>query len=244
MDEHTDNQFPAVVEGSIGGAAIQTVNGRDLHRFLEVGRDFSNWMKARIDHYGFVQGVDFEVFAGIGENSSGGRPSKEYVLTLDMGKELGMVENNERGRQVRRYFMECERRAHQPLNLDDPSVLRSLLLQNVEKVERLEARVEADKPKVGFYDRYVNADGLYGFQNAGRALECQPNLFTRWLKQDYVFYQGTALVPRVRYIQMGIFEVKSEIVDDKVRPRSWITAKGLEYFSKRVPDTIRMRRAA
>lgn len=94
----------------IGGREVDVVNARDLHAFLEVGKDFSTWIKDRIRKYGFEENQDFEVFTKIGENPQGGRPSLEYHLTLDMAKELSMVENNERGRQARRYFIEVERR--------------------------------------------------------------------------------------------------------------------------------------
>lgn len=136
---------------------------------------------------------------------------------------------------------QLERQAADPVTvLNDPAVMRGLLLTYSEKVLTLEARVAADKPKTSFYDAYINADGLYGLQNAGRALGCHPNKFITWLKQDYVFYQGSALVPRVRFIQMGIFEVKSTIVDDKARPKAFITPKGLTYFASRVPDRLKM----
>ncbi|SSW68491.1 antA/AntB antirepressor family protein [Achromobacter agilis] len=96
----------------IGGQAVPTANARDLHSFLEVGKDFSTWIKDRIDQYAFVEHQDFEVFTEIGENLRGGRPIKEYVLTLDMAKELSMVERNAKGKQARLYFIECERRLH------------------------------------------------------------------------------------------------------------------------------------
>ncbi|EJU34700.1 antA/AntB antirepressor family protein [Capnocytophaga sp. CM59] len=91
----------------------RAVSARELHQFLEVGRDFSNWIKGRIEEYGFIENQDYEVFAQIGENSNGGRPSKEYALTLDMAKELSMVEKTEKGKQARRYFIEMEKIALQ-----------------------------------------------------------------------------------------------------------------------------------
>lgn len=94
---------------AIGASSVQTCNARDLHDFLEVGRDFTTWVKDRIEQYGFEKGRDFEVFTDSGENPSGGRPAKEYAITLDMAKELAMVERNEKGKQARRYFIECER---------------------------------------------------------------------------------------------------------------------------------------
>lgn len=96
---------------------VQTVNARDLHRYLEVGKMFAHWIKDRIKQYGFVEGADYVVFAETGKNLQGGRPATEYHVSLDMAKELAMVERNERGRQARRYFIECERRLHaSPVN--------------------------------------------------------------------------------------------------------------------------------
>lgn len=247
MDEQ-NTAFPVVVTGLIGRETVQTVMGRDLHAFLQVGKDFSTWMKDRVSQYGFTEDVDFITYQDVRSPKSGSAKSRsvvatEYAISIDMAKELAMVERNDQGKRARQYFIECERRAKSvdPVAaLNDPSALRGLLLQNVEKVIALEAQVEADKPKTSFYDQYVNTDGLYGLQNAGRALGAHPNKFTAWLKKDYLFYQGTALVPRVRFIQMGVFEVKSEIVDEKARYRTFVTAKGLSYLSQRLPDTIKL----
>lgn len=67
----TNIKFPAVMEGAIGSETIQTVNARDLHAFLEVGRDFSNWLKDRIEQYGFIENVDYVLtVAKIGERKN------------------------------------------------------------------------------------------------------------------------------------------------------------------------------
>jgi phage anti-repressor protein len=122
---------------AIGGEPTSVVDARELHTFLNVGRDFSNWIKDRITKYGFEEGKDFEkvllkfgenpqVVAKSGENPQGGRPTIEYTLTIDMAKELGMVESNEKGRLIRRYFIEVEKeRRHSLAALPDPEdVLR------------------------------------------------------------------------------------------------------------------------
>lgn len=86
----------------------QAVNARDLHAFLEVGRDFSNWMKDQIERCDLTENQDYEVFAEKGENSKGGRPSKEYALSISAAKEISMMSQTEKGKQARRYFIACE----------------------------------------------------------------------------------------------------------------------------------------
>lgn len=78
----------------IGGDTTQTINARDLHAFLEVGKVFAAWIQDRIQQYGFLENQDVEVFSDSGKNLNGGRTAKEYAITLDMAKELAMVERN------------------------------------------------------------------------------------------------------------------------------------------------------
>ena len=95
---------------TINGVAVETVNARELHSFLESKQDFSTWIKNRIEKYEFVENQDFVVFHKKMENPNGGRPSHEYYVSVGMAKELAMVENNEKGSQARRYFIECEKK--------------------------------------------------------------------------------------------------------------------------------------
>lgn len=95
--------------GILDGIEQPLVDARTLHAFLEVGRDFSNWIKARIFDYDFVENQDYVLtLAKKGERQN--VIVHEYHLTLDMAKELAMVERSERGRQVRRYFIALEKR--------------------------------------------------------------------------------------------------------------------------------------
>ena len=107
------NELIQMTERQIGDDVIQTVNARDLHAFLEVGKDFSTWIKGRIEQYGFVGHHDFVTFDAAPQNGGAGNRGHrvEYAITLDMAKELAMVERNDKGKQARLYFIECERRA-------------------------------------------------------------------------------------------------------------------------------------
>lgn len=93
---------------TIDGNTIETVSARELHSFVESRQEFANWIRNRIEKYGFVESQDFLII--LSKTPSGGRPSQEYFITLDMAKQLAMVENNDRGMQVRKYFIECEKR--------------------------------------------------------------------------------------------------------------------------------------
>lgn len=79
----------------------KAVSARMLHAFLGSKQEFTNWIKNRIDKYGFVENQDFEVFDNFVKNPNGGRPQKEYALSIGMAKELSMVEGNEKGKQAR-----------------------------------------------------------------------------------------------------------------------------------------------
>ena len=92
---------------TIDGNTVETVSARELHAFLQNRDHFATWIRDRIAQYDFVENQDFVTFS---ENSEKGRPRLEYALTLDMAKELSMVERNEQGKQARRYFIECEKR--------------------------------------------------------------------------------------------------------------------------------------
>ena len=84
------------------------MNGQDT--FLEVQTRFNDWIAARINEYEFIENQDFVSFTENSVKPKGGRPSREYYITLDMAKELAMIERNDKGRQARRYFIECEKK--------------------------------------------------------------------------------------------------------------------------------------
>ncbi|WP_112912428.1 antA/AntB antirepressor family protein [Escherichia coli] len=105
-------QLIPVFNGTIANETTLLVNARDLHTFLGVGKRFASWITERIAEYGFVENQDYILVSPNREikGRGGDRRSKDYHLTLDTAKELAMVERNEKGRQIRRYFIECEKK--------------------------------------------------------------------------------------------------------------------------------------
>jgi len=108
LDKPSQELIP-VHHSMVGTDLVPTVLATELHAFLGVKRDFSNWLKGRISKYEFQENQDFISFRQNGRKPLGGRPSIEYHLTLDMAKELSMVENNAKGRKARRYFIQRDK---------------------------------------------------------------------------------------------------------------------------------------
>ncbi|MBF0140091.1 MAG: antA/AntB antirepressor family protein [Magnetococcales bacterium] len=152
--------LPAVLQSVIDGEEIQTVNARELHAFLEVKDHFRNWIKERIDSFGFVENQDFVSFAEKSAKPYGGRPAKEYHLTIDMAKEISMVQNNAKGQQARRYFIRCEKKLHNVTGLIQSQVdqavkiaMDGIMTSMVERqvVLAVESRLK-DDPRVAVQD--------------------------------------------------------------------------------------------
>lgn len=151
----------AATEGMIGGRSCLVVDGRALHSGLQAGRVFRAWMPGRIDEYGFIDGQDFETHDNLSRpdpDTSKARPQKikDYRLTLDMAKELSMVENNERGRLARRYFIWREQQAlalqpsvsvaeiEQRMMSALGGMFKGILMKRVgERIDKLESSVQS-----------------------------------------------------------------------------------------------------
>ncbi|EFP1395899.1 phage antirepressor Ant [Campylobacter jejuni] len=116
-------------------------NVKFLFYFLEIDTKFADWINRRISHYSFIENQDYiikEVFTGR-------RPRKEYYVTLDMAKELCMVENNEKGRQARRYFIECEKRLK---NLEQEKMQKLAFHQSLGYKSQLKQQKEKYENKI------------------------------------------------------------------------------------------------
>lgn len=143
------------------------VDGRDLHNFLEVKERYNDWFKD-MQKYGFTENVDFISFTGKRVKPQGGRPQVNHALTLDMAKELSMIQRTDRGKQARQYFIAMEKRAKAKQQLPQtPEEKIMLLLQNAnednKKINQIDNRVkdlEHNKPLTpGEYNYISHAVG-------------------------------------------------------------------------------------
>lgn len=141
----------------------QAVNARELHAFLQNKDHFATWIKDRITQYDFQENQDFVIFS---ENSEKGRPRLEYAISLDMAKELSMVERNEQGKQARKYFIDCEKR----LQANAPkSYIEALeaLLESEKQKQALLIEQQQNAPKVRHYDLVADRTNLVNASQVG-----------------------------------------------------------------------------
>lgn len=116
--------LPSISNQSVGDKSVQTVNARELHSALGVGRDFTSWIKGRIDSWGFIENEDYVLtFTKTGERQN--VVVNEYHLTIGMAKELAMVERNDKGREIRKYFISCEQELIEQRKIASDPVIRA-----------------------------------------------------------------------------------------------------------------------
>ena len=228
-----------IEQSTVGGERIPTVDARDLHEFLCVGTALKDWLPRRIQEFGFVQDVDFvRSFLSVDQGGDGRR---HFHLSLDMAKELSMVERNARGKEARRYFIECERRAlavasSQLPDFANPAVAARAWADEVERRMALEHKVEADAPKVKVYERLVDAEGSLCLRDAAKNLQIPPSKLTAWLQVNGWIYRRVGKAGWLAYqekIQSGYLKHKvtpyldEQSGESRVSEQVRITTKGL-----------------
>lgn len=97
----------SITKSEIGTEEVNSVNARNIHEYLEVKTHLSTWIKRAIEKYDFKENIDFSILKSA--NPNGGIDKIDYIVTIDMAKELAMLENNEKGKEIRKYFIKVEK---------------------------------------------------------------------------------------------------------------------------------------
>lgn len=212
----------------------QTVSGRELHAFLEIETRYNDWF-GRMLQYGFIEGTDF---CSKMSESTGGRPSTDHILKLDMAKELCMLARNEKGKQARHYFLEVEREWNSP----EKVMARALYIAN-RKLAETSKQLEEAKPKIIFADAVSASKSTMLIGDLAKLLKQngvdigQKRLF-EWLRSNgYLIKRfGADYNSPTQYaMELGLFNIKETAVTHSdghvtVSKTVKVTGKGQQYF--------------
>ena len=223
-----------------------TPSARALYNYLEVKTPFTTWLARRVEEYGFVEGKDFLTIL---EESTGGRPESDAALTVDMAKELGMVEKTTNGRTVRQYFIWAENKLKElatappaQLPTDFATALR-LLADSVEEKARMQHQIEEMEPKAAFTDAVSVSTGCIPMSAVAKYLKI-PNVgrtkLFRMLREDRVLQGNNE--PYASQIASGHFEVQLQAFEvgskgKRTAGTTRCTPKGLIYLAKKYKQT-------
>ena len=215
------------------------VSARELHEFLESGREFAHWIKQRIEQYGFVETQDYTSFDKIVKRETGGSLRKEYALTIDMAKELCMIENNEQGKKARVYFIQMEKLARQhQISLPTRKELAQMVIDAENKVEALSAHIKETSPLVRYAEAVQKADDTILLRqlakyicNTGKIKVGQNRLF-EWMRNNGYLQRNNE--PYQKYVDMGLFGYHETHVENSghsfTKRTTTVTGKGRVYF--------------
>ena len=213
------------------------VSGRQIHEALGVKTKYADWFNRMIE-YGFTENQDFLLLKNEQQTGRGGHNKVDHVIKLDMAKEIAMIQRTERGKQVRQYFIQVEKDFNSPEKI----MARALLMAD-KKVHKLEAQIEADKPKVLFADA-VSAShtsilvGDLAKLISQNGYKIGGNRLFVWLRENGYLIKRKGSdwnMPTQRSMEMKLFEIKESTITHpdghiSVSKTVKVTGKGQQYF--------------
>lgn len=219
-----------------------TVSARELHEFLEVETPYHKWFP-RMCEYGFRENEDFAVTDIFVHNSAGGpQKQKDAAITIDMAKELCMLQRNDKGKQARQYFLQLERDWNSP----EKVMARALQIAH-KRIHTLSEKIEQDAPKVLFADSVAASHTSILIFDLAKIIKQNgvdmggKRLFA-WMRDNgyLVRRQGTDYnMPTQRSMELGLFEVKETSVTHadghiSINKTPKVTGKGQQYFVNKI----------
>lgn len=217
-----------------------TVSARELHKGLEIKSKYADWFK-NMSAYGFTENIDYFT---VSKNLENGGRTIEHEISVDMAKQICMIQRSEKGRQYRQYFLDLEKAWNTPeqvfaraLKMADQTIAK---LKDTNK--SLAEKIEADRPKTIFADAVSTSHTSILIGDLAKLI-CQNGVQTgqkrlfQWMRENgYLMKTGASYnMPIQRYIEQGLFEVKESSVQNpdgsvRVTRTTKVTGKGQLYF--------------
>ena len=213
------------------------MSGRQLHEALEVKTKYADWFNRMID-YGFAENQDFLLLKNEQQTGRGGHNRVDHIIKLDMAKEIAMIQRTERGKQVRQYFIQVEKDFNSPEKI----MARALLMAD-KKVHQLEAKIEADRPKVLFAEAVSASHSSILVGELAKLLkqngvDMGANRLFNWLRAHGYLIKRNGRdwnMPTQKSVEMGLIRVKETSITHAdghitVSKTPLVTGKGQQYF--------------
>lgn len=221
----------------------QLVSARELHNFLEVTERFQQWFDKKIEKYNFIENKDYigcKFF-----HTQAKQELQDYLLKIQVAKEISMVQNNEKGKQAREYFIKCEEAWNSPeMILARAHQIQSKMLENYkDKVIILEKKIEEQKPKVIFANAVETSKTSILIGDLAKLIKQnghdigQKRLFI-WLRENGFLIKRNGSdynMPTQKAMEMELFEIKETAITHSdghisINKTVKVTGKGQIYF--------------
>ena len=224
----------------------QVVSARELYDFLDVKERFSKFMDRNLE-FGFEENVDYTPYQLVHPQNS--QKIDDFSLTLDCAKEISMLQRSDKGKQARKFFIECERLVNERIikprtHLEVLDSERVLLLQNIEfekQIEEQKNKIEQDKPKVVFADSVIGSSNSILIRQFAKDLcddnfEIGQNRLFEWFRENR--YLNDQNEPFQCFVSQGLFEVITRAIGSGTETfttkTTKITGKGSIYFANKI----------
>lgn len=233
-----------LIEINYENADRPTVLGRDLHEVLEVKTKYADWFK-RMCEYGFAENLDFVAISQKRETAQGNETTyNDHQLTIEMAKEICMIQRTDKGKQCRHYFLELEKAWNTPEMVMGRALkiaqnqLDSLKGENLKLTEK----IKEDKPKVLFADAVETAHTSILVGDLAKLIKQngvdigQKRLFEYLRENGYLIKNGSSKnMPTQKSMDMKLFEVKERTINNpdgtvRITKTTKVTGKGQTYF--------------
>ena len=233
-----------LIEINYENADRPTVLGRDLHEVLEVKTKYADWFK-RMCEYGFAENTDFVAISQKRETAQGNETTyNDHQLTIEMAKELCMIQRSDKGKRCRQYFIELEKAWNTPEMVMGRALkiaqnqLDSLKGENLKLTEK----IKEDKPKVLFADAVETAHTSILVGDLAKLIKQngvdigQKRLFEYLRENGYLIKNGSSKnMPTQKSMDMKLFEVKERTINNpdgtvRITKTTKVTGKGQTYF--------------
>lgn len=216
-----------------------TVSARGLYDFLEVKTEFRKWFP-RMTEYGFNKDVDYRRVSRKCPTLGGLQEMVDYEITLDMAKELAMIQRTERGKEARQYFIKIEKIWNSP-----EQIMARAVLESKKMIDNLNNQLIEQKPLVDFANHVSNTSDLIDVGKMAKLLKEENinigrNRLFEYLRKEKILMKNN--LPYQKYIDLGYFKVKESVsktaYGSKVYTTTYVTGKGQIYITEKIRSEL------